>query len=114
MVGPTRWGCLFVLLAAGAGSRAARGEPPAGPAATGSLHEVAIRFEPALPEVGRLLVTHESGWTFRGEALPSGGAIHMPEGPANLTLWVGDVRYGCPIKVPAAATEVVVRWRSGS
>ena len=63
------------------------------------LFPVAIVFEPALPAVGELAVSHESGWSFAGSAAPSGVTLAMPEGPANLTLQVGAKRYHHSIKV---------------
>ena len=98
---------LMLLLAACAGAPKERVRPDnLAPDAQGML-PLSIVFSPALSEKGDLLITHESGWMLDVAVNPSGLDLHMPAGPANLRLRVGDSRYELAIKVvPAIAGEV--------
>lgn len=89
-----------MLLAAGCSLSGRTPEPvqPESPI-QGRLVPVAIVFEPALAQSGRLTVRHESGWATEVDAPPSGVDFAMPEGPASLVLEVGGRRYERTLKV---------------
>lgn len=106
MAGVGSWPLLLVLAACASAPR--EHLPLHGlDAGTQGLLPLSIVFSPALSEKGDLLVTHESGWVLDVAVNPSGVDLHMPAGPANLRLRVGDLRYELAIKVvPAIAGEV--------
>lgn len=96
----------LVVLAACRAPLATPGAPPSDVAVT------AIYFEPALSEEGTLTIAHESGFTYEGPANPSGCDVHVPPGPANLTLTVAGRRYELSTKFQATDAELIWRWRS--
>ena len=105
MAGVGSWPLLLVLAACASAPR--EHLPLHGLDAGTQVLPLSIVFSPALSEKGDLLVTHESGWVLDVAVNPSGVDLHMPAGPANLRLRVGDLRYELAIKVvPAIAGEV--------
>ena len=76
-----------------------------------SSYAVSVWFEPALPGPGDLAISHESGWGMRCVAPPSGVSLNMPEGPANLTLVLGQETYEHAVKVARGANDFVWHWR---
>ena len=98
---------LMLVLAACASASGERVRPHDFAAEAQGLVPLSIVFSPALSEKGDLLITHESGWMLDVAVNPSGLDLHIPVGPANLRLRVGDSRYELAIKVvPAIAGEV--------
>ena len=79
-----------------------------------ALLRMTIVFEPPLAEPAHLVVSHESGWRWRGEVAPSGVELDLPPGPASLLLEVGEQLSERVVRVAPGMPTVVWGWRDST